>query len=385
MHALLRLAIASVVFGVSICSVRAGSAEVAVNLARTPNGGIQPQALVDIQGTVHLVYFHGDAKAGDIFYVRKGAASKDFSQPLRVNSEPGSATAIGTIRGAQFALGRNGRVHVAWNGSKPSTQHIGSAMFYTRLSDSRNAFEPQRDLITTAAGLDGGGSVAADGDGRVYVMWHAPKPGNTQGEAGRAVFVARSSDDGHSFAPEIPALPNETGACACCSMRAFVDRRGNVFALYRAAQNKTNRDEVLMVSRNHAAEFSIVKSHPWKVATCPMSSASFSEGISGVLAAWETAGSVYFSHVNPKTLETGDPITPSGNAKRKHPVSASNSRGEILLAWTEGTGWQQGGSLAWQLFDSSGRARKSGRTAGVPMWSLVAVVPGADGDFTIFY
>ena len=34
-----------------------------------------------------------------------------------MNSQAGSAVAAGTIRGAHLALGRKGRVHVAWNGS----------------------------------------------------------------------------------------------------------------------------------------------------------------------------------------------------------------------------------------------------------------------------
>src|SRR5262249_43885903 len=43
-----------------------------VELLRTPDGGIQPQAVVDAKGTLHLIYFKGDkAEAGDLFYVRR--------------------------------------------------------------------------------------------------------------------------------------------------------------------------------------------------------------------------------------------------------------------------------------------------------------------------
>ena len=87
--------------------------------------------MVDAKGVVHLIYFKGDAKAGDIFYVRQEPASDTFSPPLRVNSEPASAIAVGTIRGAQLALGRNGRVHVAWNGTKrlpDAGRSLGSGM-----------------------------------------------------------------------------------------------------------------------------------------------------------------------------------------------------------------------------------------------------------------
>src|SRR3954453_22125208 len=86
-----------------------------VNLVRTPTHGLQPQAVVDERGTLHLIYLAGEPSASDVFYVRRDAGKKEFSPPLRVNSQPGSAIAPGTIRGAQIAIGKNGRVHVAWN------------------------------------------------------------------------------------------------------------------------------------------------------------------------------------------------------------------------------------------------------------------------------
>ncbi|MBI5761340.1 MAG: hypothetical protein HZA46_22750, partial [Planctomycetales bacterium] len=41
-----------------------------VKLVRTPEGGIQPQAVVDADGSVHLIYFKGQAGAGDLFYTK---------------------------------------------------------------------------------------------------------------------------------------------------------------------------------------------------------------------------------------------------------------------------------------------------------------------------
>ncbi len=49
------------------------SADTKVTLVRTPDHGIQPQAVVDETGTLHLVYFKGDALGGDLFYVRRQA------------------------------------------------------------------------------------------------------------------------------------------------------------------------------------------------------------------------------------------------------------------------------------------------------------------------
>ncbi|MBU6400728.1 MAG: hypothetical protein KGS61_10440, partial [Verrucomicrobia bacterium] len=158
---------------------------------RTPNGGIQPQAVIDGQGTIHLIYFKGKAGGGDLFYVRRAAGRTNWTAPLRVNSRSGSAIAAGTIRGGQIALGREGRIHVAWNGGSGAApaRHPGAPMLYARLNDAGAAFEPERDVMTDSAWLDGGGSVAADARGNVYVVWHAFPPGNQAGEAGRAVFV----------------------------------------------------------------------------------------------------------------------------------------------------------------------------------------------------
>src|SRR3954453_22395814 len=89
-----------------------------VTVLQTPDGGIQPQAAIDDRGTIHLIYYKGDAAAGDLFSTRYDLGKGDFSTPVRVNSQPGSAIAMGMIRGGQVALGKEGRVHVAWNGSR---------------------------------------------------------------------------------------------------------------------------------------------------------------------------------------------------------------------------------------------------------------------------
>src|SRR5258708_1449801 len=82
-----------------------------VDLLKTPNGGLQPQAVVDSSGVIHLIYLYGDPAAADIGYTRKSPGDSDFSRPIRVNNQPGSAVALGTVRGAHLALGRSDRIH----------------------------------------------------------------------------------------------------------------------------------------------------------------------------------------------------------------------------------------------------------------------------------
>jgi len=50
------------------------------------------------------------------------------------------------------------------------------------------------------------------------------------------------------------------------------------------------------------------------------------------------------------------------------------------VAWTEGTGWNRGGEIAWQRFDDPLRPKgEPGRVSGLPVWSFVSVVPKASG------
>jgi hypothetical protein len=208
-----------------------------VRVIRTPEGGIQPQAVIDEKGVIHLIYFAGEPARGDLFYTQLRPGKEHFQPSIPVNSEAGSAVAVGTIRGGQLALGKKGRVHVAWNGA------------------------------TAARPSDPSGGSTTD-----------------------------------------------------------------------------------------------------------------------VLAAWETRGEVYFCRTNPKTGETALAVSPSsGDSKRKHPAAAGNGRGEIILVWAEGTGWQKGGALVWQVFDGSGRASdlKGRIDDGIQVWGLATVVARPDQGFTI--
>lgn len=344
----------------------AASAEVA--LVRTPHEGLQPQAAVDKAGRIHVVYFKGPARAGDLFYVWKDARG-EFSQPSRVNSNATNAIAVGTIRGAQMTLGKNGRVHVAWNSADLRQ------MLYTRLNDAGTAFEPERNLLTWTGGLDGGGSVAADETGNVYVTWHGSAPDNNQGEAGRAVFVAQSHDDGKTFRKEAHANPVATGACGCCGMKAMANGR-EVHVLYRAATKITGRDMTLLISTNRGQDFQQRVVSKWNLASCPMSSAAL---LGGELAAWEMDRQVGFARVRDFAV-----TTPPGSGKRKHPSLAQNASGTVLLAWAENTGWQKGGSLAWQLFKDGKPIGDQRQAEGVPVWSMPAAVAVGEKFYIIY-
>jgi hypothetical protein len=371
-----------------------------IRFCRVPEGGWQPQVAVDDSGNVHLIYYKGDPGHGDLFYVQSTDGGMTFSRALRVNSQPGSAIAAGSIRGAQLALGKAGRIHAAWNGSmeakpvgplNPDSGKPGAPMLYARLDIAGNTFEPQRNLMRHSFGLDGGGSVTADRSGNVYVAWHGigdlEALGGKKGEGRRRVWVTASEDEGRSFADEKKAWPEETGACGCCDMKIFADRRSNVWALYRSATELVHRDIYLLKSSDQGKSFEGRLVQKWEINACPMSSMDIAENANIVVGAWETAGQVYWARLNVDGGGAVRLISAPGVAKgRKHPRVAINQNGDVLLVWTEGTGWQKGGSLAYQVYGRDGRpTTETARLPGIPAWSFAAAAPGANGGFSIIY
>jgi hypothetical protein len=260
-------------------------------------------------------------------------------------------------------------------------------MLYARLNDAGTAFEPQRNVITRFYGLDGGGSIAADPRGNVYVAWHAPDAKGS-GEASRRVRVVKSTDDGKTFAPEKDAWSEPTGACGCCGMKLFADSGGAVYVLYRSATEMVHRDIYLLRSGNTGEKFDASRVAPVEVAKCVMSSASMAEGPKGVVAGWETDGQVAWAYVAADGARMGEAVSPAGPGRnRKYPSLAVNAAGEVLFAWSEGTGWNRGGSVHWQVFDGDAKpiAGARGMAAGLAAWSLPAAFPNRDGGFTVLY
>lgn len=354
-----------------------------ISVANSPDkNGLQPRLLVDGKGTLHALWYSGDDRGGDVFHATRNS-DKSWSSPVRVNSEPGSAIAAGTIRGAQAALGKDGSVHVVWNGSNaklPKGSHM--PLLYARSTDAGRTFEAQR-AVSGDWPLDGGGAVAADALGHVHVFWHAGLGMAKGGEITRRVFLRTSEDSGKSFGAERAISPENLGVCGCCAMQAMASDDGNrVYALFRSAyDNGMSRHIVSLVSHDGGKTFEHAIVDKWSVAACPMSSMSLVASPRGMIGAWERQGQVYLGLFDKGASSPTQVTAPEGKAgARKHPVLAVDTNGQMLMAWTEGTGWQKGGSLAWQLFDTNFKPMKERGTAnGVPVWSFGSVASTPDG------
>jgi hypothetical protein len=366
----------------------------AVKTVRAPADGVQPQLGVDGKGIVHLIYLTGAPDASDIHYVRATATAGGLTlgDPVRVNAHPGSALAIGTIRGPHLSVTRDGAVHVAWMGSaksQPKASGKRAPMLYTRRAVGADRFEPERNVVTKFPGLDGGGSVAADEAGNVYVAWHAPATSKGD-ESTRRVYVARSTDGGTTFAAEQPVTEEGAGVCACCGIKLLALPAGPVVGLFRTATKQVHRD-ANMFEFDPARPGPVGRLlDPAESAKCIMSTFALADvpGRQGAVAAWETLGRIRFACIpDPNILDQRPRDVPGAARGCKYPALALDPNGNLLIAWAEDTAWAKGGAVAWQMFDRTLRPidGASGRADGLPAWSLPAAgfIPGV--GFVVLY
>jgi hypothetical protein len=364
-----------------------------VRMERCPNEGLQPQVTVDEKGVVHLVYLEGDVQAGDLAYVRSEDEGETWSEPLRVNSTPGSVDGSLRVRGARLSLARNGILHVAWigtRGSAPDVKTVSRPLHYTRLAKNGKAFEAQRNLAVEHPGLDAA-PVIFSGRKKVFVFWHARGPVTAptpprDDDPGRRIYVRISRDDGETFEAERMADSGTYGVSAGCSMGGGYERDGTLYVIYRIRNNR-ERDIRLLVSENQGETFRSTICDNWKVVKNPRTMATAVPSPWRLLVAWEALGDVWWAGIDHRLNRVLVPQQPRDlEVWRGHPAIAGNERGAVVMAWLEGKEEKEPTRLAWQGFSVTDRRNiGQGRLDELIEDSSPAVFVRSDNGFTILY
>lgn len=360
-----------------------------VTAMKAPNEAWRPQVVLDAAGTVHLVYTSMDESArGDLFYVRRKEGEKEFSTPIKVNTAPQCTAAF------YMAVGKGGRVHVFIRANARYAAEILKRklkfidlkyMLYCRLNDEGTAFEEERNLAGETFGFEGSGLLLPDGRGTVYAFWHGL--GEVGPERSRSIFMAKSEDEGKRFSKGIAIEKRAEGTCACCPLHGAMDAEGNFYIAYRNSEASLTKDSYLLVSRDQGKTFTETLLDPWAEAGCPGANYSVTTTAAGAYVAWRTRHQVYFSMAGEKSRRIAAPI---GENQSRSPVVVASSKGHLLFAWAEGTGaahFQQGGDLAWQIYDAEGRpiSEKKVLPSTIARWSSPAAYATPEGDFVILY
>ena len=302
----------------------------AVKVISVPDQGIAPDVEVGSDGVLHAVYVVGD----DVYYATSSDGGVSFSQPLRVNSPPGTAFA-GAFRGPDLALGQNGRVHVIWytNGYQRKLPQDEWGVGYAFFDKEKKQFTPAVNLNHKPSDTY---SMAADREGRIAVIWTAD-----------GAFIQLSEDNGHTFSA--PEQIDQADPCECCATRAYFSPQGHLYLTYRD-KTDNHRDMKLLVRRQGETVFTKqpLSQTTWPIEACPMTGSFLSDAGSHLLAAWEMKGAIYYG----KTGYDGR-LTEPGETRvsevGRYPVVLPLPGEQTVVAWKEEK------VFVWQTYDAKGK------------------------------
>ncbi len=330
----------------------------------TPNQGRVPEVALDKKGVLHLVY----GKEQDGYYVQSRDSGKTFSAPVQVNQRAGTIT-VGAERGVKIAIGKDGVIHAVWLGHYQK----GGGIWYTRSTDGGKTFAPERNVQDTNVGSDSP-AIVADASGHVLVFWlDARLPKDAENPVTEAIILARSTDNGATFARnEIVKYDFAGRACACCRLEARLSG-DNVYIAFRTGFHNL-RDFYLLTGRKTENNFQAVRvsEDNWKLEGCPMSGADFRVENNGqVTLSWMSQGKVYWSKTTPTGFAPRVPA-PDGEGAANHPLIVTNRKDVWLL-------WKQSGKLHWARYTMGGKfTGEQGIVVALPSKDKATAFVGAD-------
>jgi hypothetical protein len=292
-------------------------------------------------GTFYVAWVNHDARQADVMLARFNDAGQIQGSPVRVNRQPGAATAW---RGDQpsVAVAPDGTVHVLWTPRVDAGDKHGTNIYLSSSTDRGQNFATEVKVNDDKAPGDHGmHSLAVAGDGRIYAVWldernvHAPKPSTkAEGhhmESNRDLYLAYSTDGGRSFSANTKVASD---VCPCCKTALTISPDGTLYAGWRQVLPGSFRHIAVAGSTDGGKNFStpvIVSDDRWVLQGCPVSGPSLSvDRASGNLkvvwyAAGEgTAAGVYFA----ESKDKGHSFTP------RELLSQETVRGTPAIAGT---------------------------------------------------
>ncbi|HMB67910.1 MAG TPA: sialidase family protein, partial [bacterium] len=163
-----------------------------------------PAAAALPDGTALLVWeSRREGAQADILFSRRepGPEGGWLGEPFRLDTDP-----PGAVRSLEprIAVGQGETVHVAWQSARDGEDDI----LVRRSPDGGRSWAPEIrvDGDPPGASLSSMPALAADRRGRVYVAWEDQRNGD------RDIYLARSTDGGATFRPEVRVDADEPGA-----------------------------------------------------------------------------------------------------------------------------------------------------------------------------
>lgn len=264
----------------------------------------EPAIAASPDGSSYVVWVkHAPNKQSDVMIARFTEDGQMQSSPVRVNTQPGTATAW---RGdpPTVAVAPDLTVFVGWTARVEGASGHATNIYLSSSRDEGQTFSaPVKVNDDAKPAVHGMHSLAIGKDGRVYVAWlderniipmkdmkMDPKTSGHHMESNREVFFASSTDGGRTFTTN-QQIASEV--CPCCKTALASGQEGSVYLSWRQVLPGDFRHIAVASSADGGKTFSkhvIVSDDQWMIKGCPVSGAALATGTDGRLRVLWYAG-----------------------------------------------------------------------------------------------
>ena len=335
----------------------------------------EPVTATASDGSFYVAWVNHDVKNQADVMIGHYDQGKMLDAPVRVNPQPGTATAW---RGDQpsVVVARNGAVFVVWTARVEDDGKKGTDLYLSRSDDKGRTFQApvkiNDDKVPAAHGMH---SLSIGGEGFIYVTWldernvHAPEPSTkAEGhhmESNRELFIAHSRDGGRTFSKNQKIASD---ACPCCKTALAIAKDGTLYIGWRHVLPGNYRHIAITSSSDAGATFSqpvIVSDDKWVLQGCPVSGPSLSVNDAGVLKVlWYAAGEanapgLYFAESKDKGRSFSPGQLVANETVRGTPVLAAGNNSDVAV-------WEMSGETKLRKIGNEGASISVGSNAELP-------------------
>ncbi len=229
----------------------------------------------------------------------------------------------------------SGEIIALWGTKSNSAKNkYAGLVSYTQSFDEGKTWTAIKPLVPDTSAVDQRYyDVALLPNGEAGIIWLDNR--KTVKSEGSALYMASTSGKEGFGSGQLISQP----CCQCCRTSLYIDRKGNIHALYRGIIQDSIRDMVHIVSTDGGKSFSEPKrinEDNWVLNACPHTGPAMTENENGLHFAWFTGakdkGCYYTNSTdNGKSFTVRDSVSALGT----HPQIASFKNGELLIVWDE--------------------------------------------------
>jgi hypothetical protein len=313
---------------------------------KTPPDVREPQAAVDSQGHVFVVY--ATPKLVSISVSNDSGAT--FGDPIAVG-EIGKIS-VGMRRGPRVVATSRAVVVSAIGGAR-GDGHDGDLVAWRSTTNGVSWLFPARVSDTPGSAREGLHAMAASTKGEIACAWLDVRSGKTE------IWCACSSDDGQTFGANRLVYHSPDGSvCECCHPSIAFDASGTLYVMFRNELDGA-RDMYITESKDGGKTFTSAHklgAGTWKIAACPMDGGAVAIDRDGhVMSVWRREQEI----IRTDALATSAAETKLGSGEQ--PWIAASASG-FYCTWLT----RRGADL-WLLAPSSSAALKIASEATDPI------------------